>query len=131
MPPFVLSTFFLSLLFCVHRTCVNTHIDVKDRLCKAGDYSEEYKKNSSLASFVFIFFLYICLLCSFSLSFLKSDQRAERRLTRRFGFGFNTPSLLFFLSVVHHCFFSCAFCMVAYMFYLSSLVLNRKFKAIY
>ncbi len=41
--PFVLSTFFLSLLFCVHCTCVNTHFDVKDRLHKAGENTEEKK----------------------------------------------------------------------------------------
>lgn len=36
------------------------------------------------------------------------------------------PSLLF-SSIVRHCFFSCAFCMVTYTFYPSSLVMNCKF----
>lgn len=35
---------FLSLLLCVHRTCVNTHLDVTDRLYEAGENTEEERK---------------------------------------------------------------------------------------
>lgn len=89
------------------------------------------KKKNGLAFFLFLSHLCKSVRsCTFSqmgvLLFLTNEPSEDLQKSLVWVL---TPSLLF-LSVIHRCLFSCAFCMETYMFYLSSLVMNCKFKAI-